>query len=118
MPRYSVMIAAWAAFSLAVTSSTTATFWARGFSVVMYTSSRFDSGARFAANTARSKRHGCRMIRSRVHLGWWANPLSREGPAVFGERLLWLCGKTTGAFAGASRPMVGVPHLGAQPAGI
>ena len=65
MPRYSVMIAAWRCSSLAVTSSTTATFSARGFSVVMYTSFRFDSGARFAANTARSERHRCQTIGSR-----------------------------------------------------
>src|ERR1700741_5472958 len=43
MPRYSVTITAGAAKSLALTSSTTATFSARGFSVVMCTSFRFDS---------------------------------------------------------------------------
>src|SRR5436305_2099052 len=69
MPRYSVTIAASADVSLAATSSTTATFSARGFSVVMYTSSRFNSGARIAANTARSEGTGAtRSARSSPRL--------------------------------------------------
>src|SRR4051812_1777606 len=68
MPRYSVMIVASAALSLAETSSTTATFSARGFSVVMYTSSRFYSWCSHCSEHREER--GMVPDFRRVHLGW------------------------------------------------
>src|SRR3954454_21997164 len=97
MPRYSVTIAASAAVSLAETSSTTATFSARGFSVVMYTSSRFYSWGSHCSEHREER--GMVPDFRRVHLGWrdfshssdpvnfWAF-LGFE-PAVYGERPMW-----------------------------
>src|SRR3954469_11953759 len=68
MPRYSVMIVASAAVSLAETSSTTATFSARGFSVVMYTSSRFNSWCSHCSEHREER--GMVPDFRRVHLGW------------------------------------------------
>src|SRR4051794_8190909 len=68
MPRYSVTIVASAAVSLAETSSTTATFSARGFSVVMYTSSRFYSWCSHCSEHREER--GMVPDFRRVHLGW------------------------------------------------
>src|SRR5438270_14030425 len=93
MPRYSVTIVASAAVSLAETSSTTATFSARGFSVVMYTSSRFYSWCSHCSEH-REERGMVPDFRSRVHLGWrdFSHSSTRHfwvEPAVFGERPMW-----------------------------
>src|SRR3954471_8579828 len=92
MPRYSVTIVASAAVSLAETSSTTATFSARGFSVVMYTSSRFYSGCSHCSEH-REERGMCLTSDEFTSAGG-TSPILRPGisgyePAVFGERPMW-----------------------------
>src|SRR3954463_6334786 len=84
MPRYSVTIVASAAVSLAETSSTTATFSARGFSVVMYTSSRFYSWCSHCSEH-REERGKVPDFRSRVHLGW-RDSSHCSTPSISGER--------------------------------
>src|SRR3954468_13419337 len=112
MPRYSVMIVASAALSLAETSSTTATFSARGFSVVMYTSSRFYSWGSHCSEHREER--GMVPDFRRVHLGW--RDISHSShPAFLGTNQRStasdLCGseKTTG-----TRPS----DLWAQPGGV
>src|SRR3954447_3670733 len=117
MPRYSVTIVASAAVSLAETSSTTATFSARGFSVVMYTSSRFYSWCSHCSEHREER--GMVPDFRRVHLGW--RDSSHSSTRYFlgtnqRSSASDLCGlgKTIGRLAQMLWTMVGMTDLGAQ----
>src|SRR3954447_3528015 len=121
MPRYSVTIVASAAVSLAETSSTTATFSARGFSVVMYTSSRFYSWCSHCSEHREER--GMVPDFRRVHLGW--RDSSHSSTRYFlgtnqRSSASDLCGlgKTIGRLAQMLWTMVGMTDLGAQPGGV